>query len=54
MTDNTPEDVDRGATEVAPPKRLYVKPFIRVLDMEDSAGKNLHPNTRATSTTSTS
>jgi hypothetical protein len=37
MTEDQTEDEQRTAVS---PKLPYVKPFIRVLDMEDSAGKN--------------
>jgi hypothetical protein len=32
-TDNTPEDWDPAPADSAPAKRLYVKPFMRVLDL---------------------
>jgi hypothetical protein len=39
-TDNTPEDWDPAPADSAPAKRLYVKPFMRVLDLGESGGKD--------------
>jgi hypothetical protein len=50
ITDDTPEDRDRASTDAAPAKRPYLAPFLRHLDLEDSAGKTIHSVSKSPST----
>jgi hypothetical protein len=45
-TGATPED--RASVDAPPAKRPYVAPFLRHLDVEDSAGKAFHSDIETT------